>query len=169
MDESLQRDCYFAAIDAAGKAGLKHYEISNFALPGWECKHNLGYWTNEGYLGIGPGAGSYVVGVRRTNRPDLKRYIQAVLSGYEPPGTWEHLTDRPAMGEAMILGLRLTQGVDRKSFACRFGVDPLGVFPQTIARYAEQNLLVVTPSHVRLGKEGLFVADTILGDILSEL
>jgi oxygen-independent coproporphyrinogen-3 oxidase len=167
-DEQLQKDCYEAAIDLARAAGLEHYEISNFARPGRRCRHNLTYWRNEPYLGLGPAAASYVAGVRRTNRPDLAAYLQAIEAGLPPPADSEKLVGRAAMAETVMLGLRLIEGLDRAAFAQRFGQDMASVFPRTVARYAEQGALIVTERHVRLEAGVLFVSDTILADFLAE-
>lgn len=168
MDESLQKACYFAAVAATRRAGLGHYEISNFARPGAECMANLTYWRNEPYLGIGPAATSYIAGVRRTNRPELKSYISAISRGARPPATSEQLTGPKHMAETVILSLRLTQGVDRAAFTGRFGLDAADAFPQSIARYADLGAIVITPSHIRLSEGFLFVSDTIFADILAE-
>ncbi|MCK4602267.1 MAG: radical SAM family heme chaperone HemW, partial [Phycisphaerae bacterium] len=150
MDEVLQETCYLAAIEAARRAGLEHYEISNFARPGCQCRHNLLYWRNESYLGIGPAATSYVNGFRRTNLPDAAAYCRALSSGDLPEATSEHLTGRKAMAETLMLNLRLTQGVDRKAFKRRFGQGPIAAFPDSTSRYIEQAALLVSPSHIRL-------------------
>lgn len=168
MDESLQRDCYDAAITAAGEAGLEHYEISNFARAGQRCRHNLTYWRNEPYVGIGPAAASYVAGERRTNDPDTPAYIDALLSGREPPATAERLGRRAAMAETLMLNLRLIEGADRAAFARRFGTDPLEAFPLSFSRYAKLGAVIVTPSHVRIAPQSLFVADSILADLIDE-
>ena len=168
MDEELQRDCYYAAIEAAAAAGMEHYEISNFARPGRRCRHNLTYWHNLPYLGIGPAAASYVGGIRRTNRPDLRQYVQALQAGQAPPADCEQLTGRALMAETMMLGLRLIEGVHRDDFAARFGADPVAAFPQSLGRYQQQGLLAVTPTHVRLASDAIFVADAILADIVDE-
>ncbi len=72
------------------------------------------------------------------------------------------------MAETIILGLRLTQGIDRADFTKRFGRDPTSAFPKSFARYAELGALTITPSHVRLAEESLFVADTVLAEVLAE-
>ena len=169
MADSAQRACYDAAIEAATKAGLGHYEISNFARPAMQCRHNLTYWHNEPYLGIGPAAASYVAGSRRTNSPDLQQYVMSLLDGRLPPATAERLAGRAAMAETLMLGLRLTQGIDRNGFKSRFGRDPLEAFPGSIGRYANTGALIVSESAIRLAREYLFVADTILADILAEV
>ncbi len=168
MDDSRQRACYEAAIAAATAAGMEHYEISNFARPQRQCGHNLTYWHNQPYLGIGPAAAGYVAGIRRTNRPNLREYISAIRDGREPPATSEKLTGRAEMAETLMLGLRLIRGIDRTTFRNRFGRDALDAFPRSMQRYAELGALVITSSRIRLAAEYLFVADTILADILAE-
>jgi oxygen-independent coproporphyrinogen-3 oxidase len=168
MAESLQRHCYYQAIDAAQNAGMRHYEISNFARPGRECRHNINYWKNKSYVGIGPAAASFIGQVRRTNHPDLQAYASAVLTGNTPPNDSECLTGRAAMAETVMLGLRLTQGVDIKDFISRFNQSPLTAFPQTVARYRQVGALVVDSGHLRLSGAHLFVTDSILADFLAE-
>jgi oxygen-independent coproporphyrinogen-3 oxidase len=168
VDEQLQKDCYYAAIDAAEATGMEHYEISNFARSGRRCRHNITYWENEPYVGIGPAATGYIAGERRTNCPDLAAYLQAIEAGLPPPSTSEHLTGRAAMAEAVMLGLRLTEGIDRKAFAVRYGLDVADAFPRAISRYAQLGALVVTGSHLRLRRSALFVADTVLAEVLAE-
>ena len=167
-DESLQKKMYLSAIELATGSGLEHYEISNFARPGRRCRHNLTYWRNGTYLGVGPGAASCVGGVRRTTAPDLPAYLAAVGEGRPPPGTAERLSGRRAMAETLMLGLRLREGADRAEFAERFGQEPQQAFARAFARYGAQGMLLVTPTHVRLVEEAMFVADTILADIVAE-
>ncbi|OQB87092.1 MAG: Oxygen-independent coproporphyrinogen-III oxidase 1 [Planctomycetes bacterium ADurb.Bin126] len=169
VDESVQRECYELAIDLARQAGLEHYEISNFARPGRQCVHNLTYWHNRPYLGLGPGAASYLDGQRRTNVPDLAAYLAAVEAGLSPPATDECLVGKRHQAETLMLELRLIEGVDRRAFASRFGVDVVEAFSSTISRYAAQGAVVVTPDRVRLSRRALFVADTILADLLAEV
>ncbi|MCE5279118.1 MAG: hypothetical protein ABFD92_05110 [Planctomycetaceae bacterium] len=83
-DEQTQKNCYYAAIETLAAAGLEHYEISNFARPGRRCRHNLTYWHNRPYVGIGPAAASYVAGTRRTNAPDLNAYLAALENSNRP-------------------------------------------------------------------------------------
>lgn len=180
MDDGLQRECYDLAIDLASAAGLEHYEISNFARqpilgedggqarPGRRCRHNLTYWHNEPYLGIGPGAASYVGGVRRTSLPDLDAYVLALSAGQAAPCTSERLTGRALMAETVMLELRLTEGLDRAAFSERFGQDILKAFPSATKRYLDMGMLVATAGFLRLSRQALFVADTILADILAE-
>ncbi len=168
MDEELQRQCYYAARDAADRAGMEHYEISNFAKPARRCLHNLTYWHNGAYLGIGPAAASFLGATRRTNCADLDNYLRAINAGQPAPSTSETLMSRKSMAETLMLGLRLIDGVDRRSFAARFGLDPLDAFGQSISRYRDIGALTVSDSHIALSPDYLFTSDTILADILAE-
>jgi oxygen-independent coproporphyrinogen-3 oxidase len=168
QDDATQRQFYEAARAAAGDAGLEQYELSNFARERRRCAHNISYWENKPYVGLGPSAATYLDGVRRTHNPDVNVYVDAVLSGQEPPGTAERLTGRQRLAEALMLGLRMTQGVNRESFALRYGQDPVEAFPRTAARYARSGHLVVEPRRLRLSRRAHFVADTILADFLAE-
>ena len=168
MDETLQKQCYCAAIAASRRAGLRHYEISNFAQPPRQCRHNLTYWHNLPYLGIGPAAVSYVDGARAKTLLDLERYIQVDRSGRVFPADEERITGRALLAETMMLELRLVQGIDRAAFKARFGVDAVEAFSAPLRRYELQGALVVSPSHIRLDPSVLFCADTILADIIAE-
>lgn len=168
MDESLQKDCYYAAIAAAEAAGLRHYEISNFAAEGRRCRHNLTYWHNESYLGLGPAAASYIGGMRRVNQPSTAAYLSSLERNEIPPCEQEHLEGRRLMAETAMLGLRLTAGLDRDEFAARFSQDVTDAFPQSIKRYHQAGALELTPRSLRIPKQYLFVADTILADMIEE-
>jgi len=168
MDAAVQEACYRQAIDACREAGMEHYEISNFAAAGRRCRHNLTYWRNEPYLGIGPAAASYLGGVRRMNLPDLGAYLVAVSGGHRPPATREKLTGRSAMAETVMLALRLREGLCRADFRQRYGRDVGEVFPRSILRHKELGTLEATAGHLRIAEEALFVSDTILADILAE-
>jgi len=167
MNEDDQRKCYYAAIDAATDAGLEHYEISNFARPGFRCRHNLTYWENRPYVGLGPAAASYLHGVRRTNTPDLQAWIAAMRRRQPAPASQETLNRRASMAETVMLSLRLAEGIDRKLFAWRFGEDVVNAFHQPVSRYHSQGALEVSPSHLRLTRQAMFVADTVLADIIA--
>ena len=168
MPESDQRACYDAAVSAATSAGLRQYEISNFAREGRGCVQNLTYWHNMSYLALGPAATRYIGGVRSTNQPDLGAYLSAVEAGDPAPATSERIVGREAMAETLMLGLRLISGVDRVEFAMRFGEDPVDAFPRTVDRYSDLGALCVTAGHLRLSREALFVSDTVLADLLAE-
>ena len=169
MDEDLQKELYYSAIATAENAGLEHYEISNFAQRGFQCIHNLTYWHNESYLGIGPSAASYISGVRKTNQPNLQAYLDAVLSSKTAPADSESLSGRALMAETLMLGLRMIQGIDRHNFTSRFGIDAACAFPMSFNRYNQLGFLEISENKIRLDKSALFVANTILADILAEV
>jgi len=168
MDDAEQEACWRHAISDAAEAGLEHYEISNFARPGRRCRHNLTYWHNLPYIGLGPAAASYTGGVRRTNEPDLAAYTRAMLSGQAAPASQEHLIGRQAMAETIMLALRLTQGMDLQEFKRRYGQDARQVFPRAISRYVQTGGLEVVGGHLRIPVSALFVSNEILADILAE-
>lgn len=142
--------------------GYNQYEISNFARPGFESRHNITYWRNEEYLGVGPGAASYITGRRFVNVADLSRYAEMLSIGYLPTGSCEHLDFEHSMGETMILGLRLTiEGVSRERFKERYGVDPLLQYKQAIDKWSDLGYLEVTPEAIRLTEKALPVASQV--------
>jgi oxygen-independent coproporphyrinogen III oxidase len=167
-EEAMQRACYDAAIEAAASAGLEHYEISNFARPGRRCLHNLTYWDNDSYIGIGPGAVSYVDNVRRANLPDLAAYLRAVEAGLPPPAREERPGPRTQMAETMMVGLRRIEGIGRGDFRRRFGMDPAKAFPRSLSRHAELGSLHVTSERIRIAPGYFFVSDSVLADIVGE-
>lgn len=166
MDHDLEADLYELTIAELTKAGFAHYEISNFARPGRECAHNLVYWHNEPYVGIGPAAAGYVDGVRYRNVADVAEYVAAIEAGRSPRAEEEQLPPDRQMGETMMLGLRLRAGVDRGAFARRFGRDPAEVFADIVATQQDAGTLELTPGAIRLSDRGLLIADTVLAEFL---
>ncbi len=166
LDADLDAAMYETAIDVLAEAGLEQYEISNFARPGRRCRHNLVYWHNEPYLGIGPSAAGFVDGVRYKNAADVAGYVRALEAGRLPAARREK-RDRDAQArESAMLGLRLIDGLDRRAFAERFGRDPTAYFAHAVARNVERGLLTVTADKVRLTRAGLLLADTVVADFL---
>jgi oxygen-independent coproporphyrinogen-3 oxidase len=116
-DDDLQADMYEAAAEELEAAGYRHYEISNFARPGRECRHNLRYWRNQDCLGAGVSAAYYVDGVRRKNTASITDYIAAVESGRRPVVEEDRLSEPERVGEDLMLRLRLREGArpDRRA------------------------------------------------------
>lgn len=168
MDEDRQRTCYDRAVELLTADGLEHYEISNFARPGRRCRHNLTYWHNRTYVGVGPGAASYLAGVRETNLPDLDAWLRALLGGRRPPREGERLTGRARLAETLMLGLRLIEGVDRRAFRRRFDADPVEAFEDAFRRYERLGAVAISETRVRLAREALFVSDTVLAELISK-
>lgn len=168
VDDETQREMYYLTIDRLAAAGFEHYEISNFAQPARRCRQNLTYWLNEEYLGIGPAACSYLAGERRKNIPDLTSYAESIRRSQVAPYESERITGRSLMAETLMLGLRLTEGVEIARFKKRFGMTPAEAFPKSFERYISLGAIEPTSSYVRLSHGGLFTADFVLADILAE-
>lgn len=164
--EDIEAALYEQAIDTLRSAGFEHYEISNFARPGARCLHNLGCWRNEPYVGVGPSASGFIDGVRYRNVADLHEYVRRVRVGASPVCESERLERRAAQGEAAMLSLRLIEGIDRAGFRRRYGADPAELFQAAIPRHVSGGHLEVTPTHIRLTRRGLLVADAVMGDFL---
>lgn len=170
VDEELDRAMYEWTIDRLERAGLRQYEISNFARSGFECRHNLGYWANRPYVGIGPAAASCLTldiregGRRITNDADIERYLAAVESGRPAPAQTQVVSPDDAVCETAVLNLRRRGGIDLAEFRRRTGLDPMRIFADPIERYRAMGLMEVTDRAVRLAGRALPVADTILCD-----
>lgn len=149
-------------------AGYEHYEIANFARPGFRSRHNQVYWERGNYLGFGAGAHSFRrspgFGIRWENPADLTAY--AAIAG--TPAAAEGgvaLTRREAMAEFFFLGLRLTEGVDLERFAMEFGVSAATAFPGVIERHCENGLLA-RAAKLRLTARGLLLANRVMADFV---
>lgn len=163
-DEDAVCDMTADALSVLRGAGYERYEISNFALPGRASRHNLHYWRMDDYLGVGIAAHSLVGGVRLQNRPDLAAY----LGGEDVSEQEEGLTPAAAMDETLMLGLRLSEGVDKSAFLSRFGMSLDERYGHKTARFVHLGLLVDTPDRLFLTDDGMAVSNTILSDILFE-
>ena len=167
VDEETERTMYEWTIERLGAAGLDIYEISNFAVPGHESRHNLAYWSNDAYFGFGVGAARYLRGVRSVNTRDINAYLRRIESGMPATGPTEELSAEDRARETAILMLRRTRcGIERSDFELRTGFDLDSLALDTITRYQMRGLLEDNGRRVRLSHEGLFVADQILCDFL---
>jgi oxygen-independent coproporphyrinogen-3 oxidase len=167
VDEEVERAMYAHTLDRLAAAGLDQYEISNFARPGHESRHNLVYWANDAYFGLGLGAARYVEGVRASNTRDLPAYLRRLESGGDPTGPRERLDPEARARETAVLMLRRTVlGIDRADYAERTGYDLDELLGPALARHVARGLLHDDGRRIRLSREGLFLADTVLSDLL---
>lgn len=166
VDPDLEADMYETTIDVLAAAGLAQYEISNFARPGAECRHNLRYWHNEPYLGLGPAAAGFLNEVRYKNVADTAAYVAAIRAGRSPRAEEERLPPERRVRETAMLELRLTSGIDRRRFAARYKEDPVALFAAAIEPHRADGLLVVNETSIRLTRRGLLLADTVIADFL---
>ncbi len=164
VDEDTDRAMYDLAIDTLASVGLAQYEISNFARPGFECRHNQGYWENRPFIGVGPSAASYWQGARTTNVADIETYVHAIEAGgsVEEQRSCPDANDRVC--ETAVLNLRRREGVSRAGFQQATGVDFLEVFARPVERYRRLGLMEITEGRIRLSREALAVADSVLVD-----
>ncbi len=146
--------------------GLEHYEISNYARPGRRCLHNLFYWRAEPYLGLGPGAASFLRGQRSKTKEDLSLYQQALWQGKLPPQEKEQLDLEARFREAVILGLRLREGVKRSELKARFGLDLAAYYAQEITRLQALGLVFWDGERLFLTEEGLFLANVVFRELV---
>jgi len=170
-DDDLAADMFTAAEEVLAGAGYRHYEISNWAKPGCESRHNLIYWRCEPYLGVGPGAHSSLWGLRFANMKSPRGYVQAVNKGRSPTGamdsgaiTWmrehgpvesiEETSEATAMAETMMMGLRLDEGVTESAFSSRFGRGLADVFGDVTTELCDDGLLDQSHGGIRLTARG---------------
>lgn len=135
-------------------AGYHHYEISNFARPGFEAKHNTQYWQYRPYIGLGSAAASFVKGVRRQNTPDVQEYIRRIREGKSPEVFSEQLSGKAAEGEKLMVGLRQLDGVELTARQEQF-------FGPEIERHIQNGLLLRDGKKVKLSEEGLYLANEV--------
>ncbi|MBP5403910.1 MAG: radical SAM family heme chaperone HemW [Elusimicrobiaceae bacterium] len=135
-------------------AGYHHYEISNYALPGYEAKHNILYWQNAEYVGLGCAAVSYRGGVRRQNTPVLKDYIFDMENGKTPVSFSEQLTGKAQVGESLMLAFRQLDGVCLSN-------EQRKLFGPEIERHVQNGLLTCVNKKVKLSAEGLYLANEV--------
>jgi oxygen-independent coproporphyrinogen-3 oxidase len=136
-DEERYAELFLTLHERLTEAGYEHYEISNYARPGRECRHNLGYWQRQPYLGVGAGAHSFADqgwGARLAVPADLERYARLLASGKDPAEVLETFDRRGAMAETLYLGLRTAAGVDDDRFRQRFGLGVAEAFPAAIEK-----------------------------------
>jgi len=158
--EELEAEMFEYIIAELERAGFEHYEISNFSKSGFESRHNLMYWDNAEYYGIGAGASGYVNGVRYKNHGPIRHYLSAVEEG-NARITEEHLSQKEQMEEEMFLGLRKKSGVSMARFEEKFGRTFDGLYGEIVRDLVQQGLMQIEGDRVRMTKRGLFLGDTV--------
>ena len=140
-NDDLAAEMYLAVHDTLQLAGFEHYEISNYARPGFTCRHNIGYWRRKPCLGVGAGAHSFVDrgwGERWAVAPDLQQFTSRLVSGEEPAECLERFDRKGAMAETLYLGLRTADGVNDLEFRDRFGCGVAEAFPEAVQCWGER-------------------------------
>lgn len=165
-NEDEEFDMYNWAIKFLEESGFEHYEISNFARPYKRSMHNLIYWQNKPYLGIGAGAYSFIKGYRYMNYESPARYVKEMMSGKLPVDNGEKLSLRKRMIETIILGLRTKDGVGYKKFKTRFGVNLNDIFFKQVNKLVNLALLEKGHCKIKLTKKGIFLANTVFREFV---
>ncbi|MFH0939873.1 MAG: radical SAM family heme chaperone HemW [Planctomycetota bacterium] len=157
---------YYQVMDDLEAGGMAQYEISNYARPSYEAQHNLIYWRNEAYLGIGPSAASFIHWERSANADDLDAYLRAVSESGLAIVSCETLDPAARAREALILELRLRRGVDTAEFYARWETELLGQ-SATTRKYIKEGLMEKLPNgRYRITRQGLSVADGIMSELV---
>lgn len=164
-DEVLA-DMYRRGQEALVAAGYVQYEVSNFSRPGYACRHNLGYWTDQEWLGFGPGSHSYLDGDRFSNVPSLEEYHRMVTEGVLPIAEREPGTPDLRLREAMAFGLRMVGGVRLKPLEFRYGVAPLDRFRDPIEHLTHDGWLILEEGVLRPSAAGVIFADSLAAAFL---
>jgi len=160
-DESRQADFFLRTAQILEESGYRHYEVSNFARPGRESRHNRKYWNHVPYLGLGPAAHSFSGRERRWNRSSVDAYIGDLESGREPVESREILTDEQLRLEALFLGFRTRRGICLETFKILYGRDLLADKWDMIERLSGEGLVEIRDGFLRPTRAGMAVADSL--------
>lgn len=160
-DEDMDRDMYKAAIEILEYKGYRQYEISNFSRPGMECRHNLVYWRNEEYLGIGAGSHSKLDGRRFWNLKDMDVYTDMLRQGKLPVEGYEELSLETDMWETIFLALRLNEGLDVHSFELKYGVDFRKRYCNALEKLSSYGLIYIEAGRIKLTDKGRDLSNSV--------
>lgn len=160
-DEDEEGDMFDLAASFMEAHGRKQYEVSNFAIPGKESQHNLVYWNNEEYYGLGAGASGYLDGVRYRNFGPIQQYMQPLKEQKRPIRDEEILTEQARMEEELFLGLRKREGVSYALFYEKFKQSLDEVFGNVIEELVAEKLLVKDTQHIALTRRGLALGNNV--------
>ena len=171
-DEETDREMYHGAAQILTSAGYTHYETSNFALPGFECRHNLKYWTGGDYLGLGVAAHSYSCSetkTRHSNTESLEEYLCIVKNGVKPAAHTDVLTETDELTEYLMLHLRLANGIDADGYARRFGEDFLSRFAEPIKTAQNAELIAIDAHGIKPTLKGFDLQNVLIGEFIKKL
>ena len=166
VPDDVERAMYALAMDRLPEAGFAQYEISNFACPGFRCRHNETYWRADSYYAFGPGAARYIDGRRETNHRSVTTWLKRVLAGESPVADTETLSPEDRAREMAILGLRMTAGLSLSEFETQTGFTLRDLGGEAFERYLDDGLLEIVEGRLRLTREGRFLADSMVVDFL---
>lgn len=161
-DEDTEREIYDFAVEEMEKHGYVQYEISNFAKPGYESRHNKKYWQCQEYIGIGLSAHSYSEGVRYSNTDSFSSYIKDDFASNQR----EVLSKEDKMSEYMFLGLRMTEGVSKSAFKEKFGEDMENVFQKPLSKFIKMGMIEEKDDKIRIKRSGISLSNQIMCEFI---
>ena len=180
--EEAEREMYARTLELLESRGYQRYEISNYALPGKECRHNIGYWQLAPYLGLGLGSSSFMENARFSNTRNLNDYLDGMFcslpeiladpgrnpqdSGSQGGAEILHLDKKQRMEEFMFLGLRMTAGIERRRFEEKFSVILESMYGPAIRKLQQQGLLAQREGRIFLTEQGIAVSNYVFGEFL---
>ena len=165
-DEDTEYNMYEATAQILKEYGFEQYEISNYARKGRECRHNVGYWTRQDYLGFGLGASSLYGKERFANTADMKKYLENSRNPEKIREKEPSLTREDEMAEFMFLGLRMTKGILKADFQRCFGCTIESVYGEVLEKYESMELLLEKDGRIFLSREGIHVSNSIMAEFL---
>ncbi|MEY8699845.1 radical SAM family heme chaperone HemW [Streptococcus ferus] len=160
-NEDTESDMFTYILSELKRQGFDHYEISNFAKPGFESRHNLMYWDNAEYYGIGAGASGYLNGMRYRNRGPIQHYLKAVSEQGHARLHEEYLTKAEQMEEEMFLGLRKKSGISVARFEEKFQLSFNDLYGTIVDQLIAEGLLKNNKQQIQMTQKGLFLGDTV--------
>ncbi|MBL8207110.1 MAG: radical SAM family heme chaperone HemW [Blastocatellia bacterium] len=161
IDEDVTVAMYYALVDEAARHGYEHYELSNWARPGFESRHNLKYWTGAPYWAFGVSAAGYDGETRWSNTRNIHEYLQCVENGESPVQERIALDDEDKQSEAIFLKLRLQDGVDLQTHQTRFGVDVKARYAEELTRLREAGLIEMQNDRLIISRAGKVLANEV--------
>lgn len=168
-DEETSREIYLWTGKFLKEAGYEQYEISNYAKPGKESRHNLKYWERGDYLGLGLGAASMVRNIRMSNTKDMRTYLERCGKPKTMREDVQFLEEPRQMEEFMFLGLRKTRGVSKKEFKRIFGREMDMVYEKALHKCLENGMLLEHKDRIFLSEEGTLLSNMVLSEFLFDL
>lgn len=166
VEEDVELEMYLAARQHLRDAGWVHYEVSNYAQAGFQCRHNQAYWEGRGWYAAGPGAARFVDGRREVNHRSPTKYIARLLAGETATAESEEISDETWARERLVFGLRQLAGVSLKTIHQETGVDIEGLCAATMHKLVELGMLEKQGDNVRVTERGLVVSDSIFAELL---
>ncbi len=166
IDESVELAMYQHTLQACEEAGLEHYEISNFAKPGYQCQHNLAYWHGCGWYAAGPGAARFVDGRREVNHRSTTTYLSRMEAGRSPVAETDAITTTQYARERAAFGIRMIEGIDLDLLSNEAGVDLRQLCGGAIEQCLDDGLLRESERRMRLTNRGVLFADTVAAALL---